>query len=115
MYLHVGTGKIVRKKEIIGIFDLDKTTISPITKNFLSQSEKNGKVCSVNNDIPRSFVLTENGMIIPASQKEIPPADILSRWPTRLITRAAKQSAFGTRYCHKSKRDAGTRTRKINS
>ena len=45
MYLHVGTGKIVRKKEIIGIFDLDKTTISPITKNFLSQSEKNGKVC----------------------------------------------------------------------
>ena len=59
MYLHVGTGKIVRKKEIIGIFDLDKTTISPITKNFLSQSEKNGKVCSVNNDIPRSFVLTE--------------------------------------------------------
>ena len=50
MYLHVGTGKIVRKKEIIGIFDLDKTTISPITKNFLSQSEKNGKVCSVNND-----------------------------------------------------------------
>ena len=38
MYLHVGTGKIVRKKEIIGIFDLDKTTISPITKNFLSQS-----------------------------------------------------------------------------
>ena len=63
MYLHVGTGKIVRKKEIIGIFDLDKTTISPITKNFLSQSEKNGKVCSVNNDIPRSFVLTENGMI----------------------------------------------------
>ena len=61
MYLHVGTGKIVRKK--IGIFDLDKTTISPITKNFLSQSEKNGKVCSVNNDIPRSFVLTENGMI----------------------------------------------------
>lgn len=63
MYLHVGTGKIVRKKEIIGIFDLDRTTISPITKNFLSQSEKKGKVCSVNNDIPRSFVLTENGMI----------------------------------------------------
>ena len=56
MYLHVGTGKIVRKKEIIGIFDLDRTTLSSITKRFLSQSEKEGKVCSVNSDIPRSFV-----------------------------------------------------------
>ena len=63
MYLHVGTGKIVRKKEIIGIFDLDRTTLSSITKRFLSQSEKEGKVCSVNSDIPRSFVLTENGTI----------------------------------------------------
>lgn len=39
----LGTGKIVRKKEIIGIFDLDKTTISPITKNFLSSVRKKWK------------------------------------------------------------------------
>ena len=63
MFLHLGQDTVIIEDDIIGIFDLDKTTISPITKNFLSQSEKNGKVCSVNNDIPRSFVLTENGMI----------------------------------------------------
>lgn len=43
MYLHVGTGKIVRKKEIIGIFDLDRTTLSSINKKIFVTVGKRGK------------------------------------------------------------------------
>ena len=64
MYLHIGNGKTVRKKNVIGIFDMDKTTLSGVTKKFLSDSEKNGNVCSVSNDIPKSFILTDDKIYI---------------------------------------------------
>ncbi len=64
MYLHIGNGKAVRKKSVIGIFDMDKTTLSRVTKKFLSDSEKNGNVCSVSNDIPKSFILTDDKIYI---------------------------------------------------
>ncbi len=64
MYLHIGNGKAVRKKNVIGIFDMDKTTLSGVTKKFLSDSEKNGNVCSVSNDIPKSFILTDDKIYI---------------------------------------------------
>lgn len=64
MYLHIGNGKTVRKKNVIGIFDMDKTTMSGITKKFLSDSEKKGKVCSVSSDIPKSFILTDDKIYI---------------------------------------------------
>ena len=35
MYLHIGKGKSVREEEVIGIFDLDTSTISSITKKFI--------------------------------------------------------------------------------
>ena len=43
MFLHVGNGKSIRKNKIIGIFDLDTSTVSKITKKFISEKEKSGK------------------------------------------------------------------------
>ena len=63
MYLHIGNGKVLRKKDVIGIFDMDKTTMSKITKNFLSGKDKAGMVESVCSDIPRSFVITSDGKV----------------------------------------------------
>ena len=59
MYLHLGVGKVIRTKDIVGIFDIDKTTLGSVTKGFLSNAERAGKVHTVGNDIPRSFTLTE--------------------------------------------------------
>ena len=62
MYLHVGNHKNIREKNIIGIFDIDKSTVSPITRKFLSDAQKRGAVISAKDEIPKSFVLyTENG------------------------------------------------------
>ena len=62
MYLHIGNGKSVRRKDIIGIFDLDTATVSKITKNFINKSQKEGKVSYFDSDLPRAFLLLdENG------------------------------------------------------
>lgn len=63
MYLHVGNGKSIKKKNIIGIFDIDNVTVSKNGKNFINRMEKAGLVEYDYTDIPRSFVLScDNGI-----------------------------------------------------
>ena len=57
MYLHLGSGVILKEKSIVGIFDLDKTTVTKEGRLYLSNKEKRGKIVSVKNKIPKSFVL----------------------------------------------------------
>ncbi|MEM1486074.1 extracellular matrix/biofilm biosynthesis regulator RemA family protein [Oscillospiraceae bacterium PP1C4] len=61
MYLHLGQDTVVRTDEIIGIFDLENTSISKITKNFLAKSEKSGQVINVSCELPKSFVICGKG------------------------------------------------------
>ncbi len=70
MYLHLGSGALVEKKSIVGIFDLDNTSQSHLTRKYLNLAEKSGQVINVAEDIPKSFVVCrdENGMKIYLSQ-----------------------------------------------
>ena len=61
MILHIGNGKTVRKKEIIGIFDFDNVTVTAAGRAFLSRAGKEGKIDVAEADIPRSFLLTDGG------------------------------------------------------
>lgn len=62
MYLHIGNRQSVKKKDIIGIFDLDTATVTKTGKDFLNRMEKTGAVEYDDYDLPRSFVLVnENG------------------------------------------------------
>ena len=62
MYLSIGNDMAVRDKSIIGIFDLDNTSVSKRTQIFLNKAEKEGQVVPCD-DLPKSFVLTaEYGM-----------------------------------------------------
>ena len=58
-YLHLGKGAVVRSDEIVGIFDLDITSQSHLTRKFLAAAEKSGTVESASEDIPKSFVVCE--------------------------------------------------------
>lgn len=60
MYLHLGQDTVVRTKDIIGIFDLDITTVSKHTRNFLTRGEKDGRVVNVTYELPKSFILCNN-------------------------------------------------------
>ena len=59
MYLHLGQNVVVPEAAIIGVFDLDNTTGSHITRKYLSQAEKDGKVISISDDLPKSFIVCE--------------------------------------------------------
>ena len=64
MYLHIGEDVVVNTKSIIGVFDMDTSTVNKATRDFLNLAEKNGKVTYVNYDLPKSFVLTNDGIYI---------------------------------------------------
>ena len=57
MYLNIGNDMAVRESSVIGIFDLDNTTTSKRTREFLEQYEKEGQVVPCD-DLPKAFVLT---------------------------------------------------------
>lgn len=57
MYLSIGNDMAVRDKTVIGIFDLDNTSTSKRTREFLDRAEKEGQVIPCD-DLPKSFVLT---------------------------------------------------------
>ena len=62
MYLNIGNDMAVREKSVIGIFDLDNTSTSRRTREFLEAAERDGLVVPCD-DLPKSFVLTvEYGM-----------------------------------------------------
>ena len=60
MYLHIGNGKSVKKKDIVGVFDLDTATVSKITRGFINKMQKGGRLEYYDMDLPRTFVLIEN-------------------------------------------------------
>ena len=61
MFLHVGNNKNIRTKNVIGIFDMDNTTVSAITRKYLTGKQKQGLVESAMEEIPKSFILYRDG------------------------------------------------------
>ena len=59
MYLHLGRDIIVNEKDIVAIFDIDKTTIGKITKRYLYDAEKKHTVVNVSDGFPKSFIVCE--------------------------------------------------------
>ena len=57
MYLSIGNDMAVRDSSVIGIFDMDNTSTSKRTREFLNKAEKEGQVIPCD-DLPKSFVLT---------------------------------------------------------
>ena len=57
MYIHLGNNIMLPTNEIIGIFDLENTSVSKRTRDFLKKAEKAGRVITVSYDLPRSFVV----------------------------------------------------------
>ena len=58
MYLNIGSDMAVRERSIIGIFDLDNTSTSRRTREFLKAAERDGLVIPCD-DLPKSFILTQ--------------------------------------------------------
>lgn len=59
MYLHLGNNTVVNTKNIIAIFDLESTSISKYSKEFLKVTEEEEFVRNVSLEIPKSFILCD--------------------------------------------------------
>jgi len=59
MYLQLGQNAVIMETDVIGVFDMDNTTGSHITRRFLSESEKAGRVISVSDDLPNAFIVCD--------------------------------------------------------
>ena len=85
MYLHLGKGRTVDEREIIGIFDLDITSQSHITRKYLAQAEKAGQVINASEDIPKSFVVCCDGKKRVLYLSQMAAATLLRRAETPLV------------------------------
>ena len=82
MYLHLGQNVVVPEAEVIGIFDLDNTTGSHITRKFLKDAEKAGRVKSVSDELPKSFIVSNAGNEINVHLSQLSPQTLLKRMET---------------------------------
>lgn len=57
MYVNLGNNKSVRRCDIVAIFDLDSSTVSVHTRNFLSRAQAHGRVKALGYELPKSFVV----------------------------------------------------------
>lgn len=60
MYLHIGNNVVVNTRDVVGIFDVDNTTVSRQGKGFLPNAQKEGKIIYATEELPQSFIITEN-------------------------------------------------------
>ena len=79
MYLHLGQDTIVTTDRIVGVFDLDNTTVSKHTREFLARAQKEGRVVDVTSELPKSFIVCEDGRIETVYLSQISPATLLRR------------------------------------
>lgn len=86
MYLHLGQGVVVPHRDILGVFDLDNTSASRLTRAFLERAEREGRVVNVSDDLPKSFVLCrpEGGQ----------PTVYLSQLSPATLLRRAENNSF---------------------
>lgn len=57
MYLHLGQSTVITTNDLIGIFDMDNTTVMKSTRDYLTKAEKSGEVVNVSYELPKSFIV----------------------------------------------------------
>lgn len=57
MYVHLGNEITINEKGIIGIFDMENTSLGNDTREFLKRSTNDGNVVNVSYEMPKSFII----------------------------------------------------------
>ncbi len=64
MYIYLGGNTVISTKEILGIFDMDTSTVNKATRDYLSKAEKDKKTVYVNFELPKSFIVCKDKIYI---------------------------------------------------
>ncbi len=57
MYLHIGNSYSVDTRDIVGIFDIENTTVEKCTKKLLERVEKEKRCVYTTYEMPKSFII----------------------------------------------------------
>ena len=63
MFIHIGENKVIRKKDIALMLDMDSSTVSVHTRNFLNKALKEKRVIALGYDLPKSFIVTKDNKV----------------------------------------------------
>lgn len=80
MYLFLGQNVAVPQKSVIGIFDMDNSSFSKRTREFLSGAEKKGQIIDVSGDLPKSFVITREQGENRVYLSQLNSSTLMRRW-----------------------------------
>ena len=61
-YLNIGNTRVIPVEGIVGIFDMDETTVSRSMRDFLRQCQKSEIIISVANSLPKSIIYYDDGI-----------------------------------------------------
>lgn len=64
MFLHLGEDTVITDENVIGIFDMDTSTVNKATRDYLNKAEKEKRIVYVNYDLPKSFVVTDDKIFV---------------------------------------------------
>ena len=64
MYVYLGGDIAIKTSEILGIFDMDTSTVNKATRDYLSNAEKTKKIIYVNYELPKSFIVCKDKIYI---------------------------------------------------
>ena len=57
MYLYLGQNTVVPKSSVVAVFDMDNTTQSKHTMEFLRRAQQEGRLVTVSEELPKAFVV----------------------------------------------------------
>ncbi|MCL2019348.1 MAG: DUF370 domain-containing protein [Oscillospiraceae bacterium] len=57
-FIHLGGDVSVYCNDLIGVFDLERTSVNPSVNSFLAAAQKSGGIYYCSLDMPKSFVVT---------------------------------------------------------
>ncbi len=87
MYLHLGNDIVVRKRDVVGIFDLDNTSQSALTRRYLAEAEKAGDVVNAAGlELPKSFVVCADGAQRTVYLSQLNSSTLLKRSETEHVS-----------------------------
>ena len=88
MYLHIGGKKLLSKNDIVADLDMETTSVSKKTREFLRSSDKKGEVINVSEEIPKTYIVCEK-----KKEKKVYISQLSSQ---TLYKRAERNEEFGT-------------------
>ena len=60
MYIHLGQNTAVRLSSVIAVFDMENTTVSKKSREFLEKAERAGQVITLSDELPKSYIICED-------------------------------------------------------